>query len=56
MKYFDVFYAEDDGYGIVGYSYTCPYCNRFNRFVDEECHEQQCENCGEVSKHGGKED
>lgn len=51
MKYFDGFIAEDDGYGIVGYSYECPYCEKFNRFVDEDDYEQTCGECGQTSKH-----
>lgn len=51
MKYFDGFIAENDGYGIVGYSYECPYCGHFNRFVNEDEYEQTCESCDEVSKH-----
>lgn len=51
MKYFDGFIAENDGYGIVGYSFVCPYCEKFNRFVDEDDYEQVCEECGKTSKH-----
>ena len=51
MKYFEGFVAENDGYGIVGYSFICPYCDHFTRFVDEEDDGQVCESCGEVSMH-----
>lgn len=37
--------AENDDYGIVGWSFTCPYCGYENRFVDEQESEQVCDEC-----------
>jgi predicted RNA-binding Zn-ribbon protein involved in translation (DUF1610 family) len=42
------FDAENDGYGIVGWSFTCPHCGYENRFVDEEDSEHECGKCGAV--------
>jgi hypothetical protein len=39
------FYAENDGYGIVGWSFDCPYCNYANRFVDESDSDHECGKC-----------
>jgi hypothetical protein len=41
--------AEYDGYGIVGYSFRCIYCNELNRFVDEEESEHVCSNCDKTN-------
>jgi hypothetical protein len=43
--------AEDDGWGIVGYSFKCIYCGDFNsnRFVDEEDEKQECNNCHKIN-------
>lgn len=43
-----VLIAEDDGYGIIGYSYSCPNCHRFNRFIDYDLILQVCEKCKAV--------
>jgi len=45
--------GEDDGYGIVGYSFVCPQCKYFNRFHITEDPTVQCENCGLESKNPG---
>lgn len=39
-------WAEDDGYGVVGYSWTCPECEHRNRFQDvEEGDHYRCSGC-----------
>lgn len=40
---------EDDGFGIVGVSFVCPYCSRNNRFVDGDLEPHECEKCHKES-------
>lgn len=42
-------YAENDGYGIVGVSFTCPHCDHENRFVGGELEPHECESCHKQS-------
>ncbi len=41
--------TEDDGYGVVGVSFVCPYCNKLNRFVCDDYDVHVCEHCSEES-------
>ena len=48
MKTFK-WYGINDGYGIVGVGFECPYCKQENNFVCDYFEEKTCENCGEKS-------
>lgn len=41
--------SEDDGYGIVGWSFVCPHCSKNNRFVSDDFEEHECEHCRMIS-------
>lgn len=38
-------YGLNDGYGIVGFGYTCPHCGHSNEFIDEEDETHICSKC-----------
>jgi len=43
---FAEFYAENDGTGIIGWSFDCPFCGYSNRFVtDEDDPDHECGKC-----------
>jgi methionyl-tRNA synthetase len=48
-RVYNFYYPENDGYGIVGYSFECLYCEKENRFVNEDKEEHTCEHCGKVN-------
>lgn len=45
--------AENDGFGIVGYSFVCPYCGHQERFVDEDQVARKCDRCHKHSVRDG---
>ena len=45
MKQMKKYYAINDGYGIVGYGFTCNNCQKEHNFVDTEESEQICSSC-----------
>lgn len=43
-------YGLDDGYGVVGTGWECPYCEHNHNWVTSEQDEEfKCEQCGETS-------
>lgn len=43
-------YGLDDGYGVVGTGWECPYCDHAHNWVTSEQDEEfKCEQCGETS-------
>lgn len=48
LKTFEWTY-EDDGWGVVGVSFECPYCSHNNRFVSGYLEPHECEKCHKES-------
>lgn len=44
------YHAINDGYGIVGYGFTCDACEKDNNFVATNEEKQVCEWCKAVNK------
>jgi hypothetical protein len=44
-KYFSI----DDGWGIIGYGYTCEKCGEVHRFCNGSNDEMYCKNCGHLN-------
>ena len=45
--------AENDGWGIVGYSFVCPNCGAWNRFVHTDDSLITCKYCLEELENPG---
>lgn len=42
-------YGLNDGYGVVGVGFECPYCGKENNFVCDDFEEKECESCHKIS-------
>lgn len=42
------FWFENDGYGIVGWSFKCDHCNKINSFAGCPDSVKECEKCGSL--------
>lgn len=43
-------FSINDGYGIVGYGFICPYCGHANKWVSTNEDRYECEKCHAVSE------
>lgn len=48
--------AENDGWGIVGWSFECPECGALNRFADHWEEILECTDCDKKLKNPGDPD